>query len=191
MTTDPEELLKAAEQAAFILKQHKVDTVVIGATALAAYHYVRQAEDIDLGVNTDLATLQDLTDSFRKAGFSVELREPDGNDPLGGVIDIASLFLPVFNLADRSSDSCSLFLTRQPDHHRHPYSFFKHDTFCYQPVTSHHVTMVRSKDHNSIVSKSAFLQSIKNSPRMGVNLTAEAPVTGNKIFPLLFIVCWD
>ena len=35
-------ILRAAEQVADILKQHRVDAVVIGAVALAAYHYVRQ-----------------------------------------------------------------------------------------------------------------------------------------------------
>jgi hypothetical protein len=53
--------------------------VVIGAVALAAYHYVRQTEDIDLGVNADLATLRDVVDSLIEAGFSAELlaRNPD------------------------------------------------------------------------------------------------------------------
>jgi hypothetical protein len=39
------------------LAQHHLDAVVIGAVALAAHHYVRQTDDLDLGVNADLPTL--------------------------------------------------------------------------------------------------------------------------------------
>lgn len=85
---DPEVMLRAAESVVGVLKRHRVDAVVIGATALAAYRYVRQTEDIDLGVNADLATLRAITESLRGGGFSAELREPDGDDPLGGVIDV-------------------------------------------------------------------------------------------------------
>ena len=51
-------ILRAAEQVADILRYHRIDAVVIGAVALAAYHYVRQTRDIDLGVNADLVTLR-------------------------------------------------------------------------------------------------------------------------------------
>lgn len=87
---NPEELLKDAERVVDILKQHQVDAVVIGATALAAYNYVRQTEDIDLGVNADIPTLQAIVTSLRRSGFQTELRKPDADDPLGGVIDITS-----------------------------------------------------------------------------------------------------
>jgi hypothetical protein len=48
-----------------------------------AHGYVRFTEDLDLGVNTDLGTLRQAADALRTAGFKVELREPDGQDPLG------------------------------------------------------------------------------------------------------------
>ncbi len=80
--TDPEVILHAAEDVVRLLKGHRVDAVVIGAVALAAYHYVRQTEDIDLGVNADLPTMRALAASLCEAGFDVELREPDGTDPL-------------------------------------------------------------------------------------------------------------
>ena len=89
---DPEAILRAAETVAGILKRHRIDAVVIGAVALAAYHYVRQTNDIDLGVNADLPTLRTLVESLRQAGFTTELREPDGADPLGGVIDVTGPF---------------------------------------------------------------------------------------------------
>jgi len=100
---DPEIMLRTAEEIVGILKQHRVDAVVIGATALAAYRYVRQTDDIDLGVNADLPTLRGVVESLRRAGFSAELREPDGDDPLGGLIDVTGPFglLQIISFADR------------------------------------------------------------------------------------------
>lgn len=49
---DPAAILRAAEEVAGILKQHRIDAVVIGAVALAAYHYVRQTNDIDDALRT-------------------------------------------------------------------------------------------------------------------------------------------
>ncbi len=100
---DPEDLLRAAEDVVAILDRHGVDAVVIGATALAAYRYVRQTEDIDLGVNADLVTLRAVAAALRQAGFSTELREPEGDDPLGGVIDVTGPFglLQIISYADR------------------------------------------------------------------------------------------
>ncbi len=96
-------ILRAAEQVTEILEQHQVDAVVIGAVALAAYHYVRQTYDVDLGVNADVPTLRDVLASLRRAGFTAELREPDGTDPLGGVIDITGSFglLQIVSFAGR------------------------------------------------------------------------------------------
>ncbi|NLF22872.1 MAG: hypothetical protein GX590_06880 [Lentisphaerae bacterium] len=82
-------ILRAAEQVTDILRHHRIDAVVIGAVALAAYHYVRQTRDIDLGVNADLDTLRHVVDSLREVGLTAELHEPDGADPLGGVIDVS------------------------------------------------------------------------------------------------------
>lgn len=100
---NPDAILEAAEETARILKQHGVESVVIGAIALAAYHYVRQTEDIDLGVNTDLSTLKKVVQSLSAFGYQAELREPDGSDPLGGVIDINGSFglVQIINFGDR------------------------------------------------------------------------------------------
>ena len=100
---DSEAILHAAEEVVGILKRHRIDAVVIGAVALAAYHYVRQTEDIDLGVNADLPMLRMLTAAIRQAGFTAELREPDDDDPLGGVIDVSGSFglLQIISYADR------------------------------------------------------------------------------------------
>lgn len=100
---NPEAILHAAETVIGILKRNRVDAVVIGAVALAAYHYVRQTDDIDLGVNADLKTMRSVTESLRKEGFNAELREPDGTDPLAGVIDVRGSFglLQIISFADR------------------------------------------------------------------------------------------
>lgn len=88
----PDDLLLAAEKVLAVLAQHHLDAVVIGAVALAAHHYVRQTDDLDLGVNADVPTLRAVVRSLHEAGLEAELREPDGADPLGGVIDVSGGF---------------------------------------------------------------------------------------------------
>jgi len=102
---DSESILHAAEDVLSLLQKHGIDAVVIGDVALAAYHYVRQTEDIDLGVNADLRSLQALAASLTSAGYSVELREPDTQDSLGGVIDVRGHFglLQIISFAGRFS----------------------------------------------------------------------------------------
>jgi hypothetical protein len=99
----PAALLQAAEDVVGLLQGQKVEAVVIGAVALAAYHYVRQTEDIDLGINASVQTLENLTQTLQKAGNPAVLRLPDAQDPPGGVIDIEmSLgFLQIISFADR------------------------------------------------------------------------------------------
>ena len=100
---DSEATLRAAEDIVRFLQQHQVDAVVIGAVALAAYHYVRQTEDIDLGVNASVPKLREVTQSLQEAGYHADLREPDGDDPLGGVIDVHGDFgsLQIVSFAGR------------------------------------------------------------------------------------------
>jgi len=100
---DPDANLDAAEKVAGLLSRHTVDAVVIGAVALAAYRYIRQTDDIDLGVNADLPTLRRIVTSLHESGFAAVLREPDGDDPLGGVIDVTGSFglVQIVSYADR------------------------------------------------------------------------------------------
>lgn len=100
---DPEANLRAAERVAELLAQNHVPAVVIGAVALAAHRYIRFTEDIDLGVDADLSTMRKLEIALRDVGFSVELREPDSEDPLGGVLDVSGPFglVQVISFADR------------------------------------------------------------------------------------------
>lgn len=88
----PQTILEAAEDVVGILKHHRIDAIVIGAVALAAHHYIRQTEDIDLGINADIPVMQAVLASLRKSGYMAEFREPDGDDPLGGVIDVSGPF---------------------------------------------------------------------------------------------------
>ncbi len=100
---DADAILRAAEDILRCLHAHQIDAVVIGAVALAAHRYVRQTEDLDLGVNANLQKLRELADSLRQAGYQAELHEPDADDPLGGVIDIEGSFglIQIISYADK------------------------------------------------------------------------------------------
>ena len=86
------ENLRVAERIAELLDDLAIPVVVIGAVALAAHRYVRFTEDIDLGVNADLKQMRDLAATLLSEGYEAELHEPDGDDPLGGVIDVSGSF---------------------------------------------------------------------------------------------------
>lgn len=98
-----ESLLTAAERVASLLAERGIDAVVIGAAALAAHHYVRHTEDIDLGVNVAIRDLGPVAARLREAGYQVVVREPDGQDPLGGVIDVTGPFglVQIVNFGER------------------------------------------------------------------------------------------
>jgi len=98
-----EPFLKSAEDIVDILANHQIDALVIGAVALAAHHYVRQTEDIDLGINASIASLRSVVESLNAAGYPAVLREPDLNDPLGGVIDVNGPFglIQIVNFGER------------------------------------------------------------------------------------------
>lgn len=89
----PKAVLQAAEKVSAILQGFQIDSVVIGAIAMAAHHYIRYTEDVDLGINTDLSTLRKISATLREdEEFQVTLREPDASDPLSGVIDVRGAF---------------------------------------------------------------------------------------------------
>jgi hypothetical protein len=90
--THPEATLEAAERTARIAAAQGLPTLVIGAVALAAHGYVRATGDIDLGVNASLDQLREVAKALEADGFQVELREPDAEDPLGGVVDVTGAF---------------------------------------------------------------------------------------------------
>ncbi len=92
MSGTSDKSLQEAERIACLLAEHNLPTVVIGAVALAAHHYIRFTEDIDLGVNADLKQMKKIRDSLISCGYEATLNEPDGDDPLGGVIDVVGAF---------------------------------------------------------------------------------------------------
>lgn len=83
-------LIATAEEIALSLKPFRIETLIIGGAALAAHRYIRFTEDLDLAVNADVDLLREMVHMLRKNGYKAILREPDGDDPLGGVIDIES-----------------------------------------------------------------------------------------------------
>ena len=85
-------LLEAVERIAGVLLEQRIWAIVIGAVALAAHRCVRHTKDIDLGVNIAVCDFASLADMLRKADFVVAFREHDGQDPLGGVIDVSGPF---------------------------------------------------------------------------------------------------
>jgi len=101
--TKHDSLLEAAERIASLLAGQGVDAVVSGAAARAAHHDVRYTEDIDLGVNVAIRDFRRLADGLREAGYDVAFREPDGDDPRGGVMDVSGPFglVQVVNFGER------------------------------------------------------------------------------------------
>ncbi|HVE82173.1 MAG TPA: hypothetical protein VND93_04975 [Myxococcales bacterium] len=87
------------------LEQRRVGSAVIGAMALAAHGYPRGTEDFDLATWTDPFTvLRAVAQELAAGGLEVELREPDADDPLGGVLDVRGPdadLVQVVNFRDR------------------------------------------------------------------------------------------
>ena len=99
----PDALLIAAEEVVSILRGHGIDAVVIGAVALAAHHYVRQTEDLDLAVDAGPATMLAVVRSLEQVGYTAQFRAPDAEDPLGGVTDVTGPFglIQIISFAER------------------------------------------------------------------------------------------
>ncbi|MCC5847701.1 MAG: hypothetical protein JJU29_06355 [Verrucomicrobia bacterium] len=97
------DLLSEAERIAEVAADQGIDLLVVGAMALAAHHYVRSTGDVDLAGNVDLPQLRSLAETLKTLGYRVELREPDAQDPLGGVLDIHSPsgLVQIISFADR------------------------------------------------------------------------------------------
>jgi hypothetical protein len=83
-----ERTLKLAEDVVGVVRAHQLDAVVIGAMALAVHGYPRDTSDLDLAISADPKLLHTLAQSLRLLGHEVEVRDPDPQDPLGGVLDV-------------------------------------------------------------------------------------------------------
>jgi hypothetical protein len=70
---------------------------------MAAHRYVRHTEDVDLGVSIAVQDLARVASNLQATGYEVVCREPDGQDPLGGVIDVSGNFglVQVVNFGER------------------------------------------------------------------------------------------
>ena len=95
--------LQVAERIARMPEDSRITVLVISAVAIAAHRYVRFTEDIDLGVIAGIARMRALEDSLRAEGFHAEFHEPDGQDPLGGMIDVSGPFglIQIISFEDR------------------------------------------------------------------------------------------
>jgi hypothetical protein len=84
----PESFL-LAERVAATAAELEIECAVIGALALAAHNYVRATNDVDLAISVDLyPDLRMLSEKLREMGLLVELRTPDEDDPLGGMVRV-------------------------------------------------------------------------------------------------------
>lgn len=84
-----DEALAFAEEAAEVLRRMGFETRLIGATAMAVHGYTRATADIDIAVSAmSLDALRAVAAALAKLGRPTELREPDIDDPLGGLIRI-------------------------------------------------------------------------------------------------------
>jgi len=86
---DPDKTLQVAAQVAAMAEQLGINTALIGAAALAVHGYARGTEDIDLASWVrPHGQLDELAKSLTAIGLRTELRLPDDEDPLGGVLVI-------------------------------------------------------------------------------------------------------
>jgi hypothetical protein len=85
---DPDPLLATAETVAALLDAAQAPCVLIGALALAVHNHPRATNHVDLAIAVPPKRLSSLAEQLRIAGFVIELRLPDADDPLGGVIDV-------------------------------------------------------------------------------------------------------
>jgi hypothetical protein len=97
------DLIEAAEDVAKAAESLHASLLVIGAAALAGHHYVRLTQDLDLAGNLSVDELHQLEVILRAKGYRTELRVPDPQDPLGGVLDLFGPFgqIQVISFADR------------------------------------------------------------------------------------------
>jgi hypothetical protein len=84
-----EKTLEVAERVVGILESKGVPSAVIGAMALAVHGYVRATRDFDLATHTHpFVQLREVERALLEAGLAAEMRDPDADDPLGGVVEV-------------------------------------------------------------------------------------------------------
>ena len=89
---DPDKTLLLAARVAAEAEKLGIKTALIGAAALAVHGYARGTEDIDLAASVrPLSQLDALARALSAAALGTELRYPDDDDPLGGVLVVWEL----------------------------------------------------------------------------------------------------
>jgi hypothetical protein len=89
---DPGAMLALAERVTRAARTLGIDTALIGAAALAVHRYTRGTEDIDLATAVDPGTqLAALAQNLAETGLRTQLRLPDDDDPLAGVLVVWEL----------------------------------------------------------------------------------------------------
>jgi hypothetical protein len=78
--------LELAERVAVLANGIGIATALIGAAAMAVHKYVRATRDLDLASNVDPTELRRLQERLELSGLHTELRLPDEEDVLGGVL---------------------------------------------------------------------------------------------------------
>lgn len=81
--------IRLAERVAEAARSLGFESALIGAAALAVHRYTRATEDIDLAVSVDPERkLAELGRALSRGGLLTELRMPDDDDPLGGLLSV-------------------------------------------------------------------------------------------------------
>lgn len=81
--------LEQAESIHALLKEHGLDSALIGAMACAVHGYSRATEDVDLAVYADpFLQLPAVVRALSDRGLAADFSRPDADDPLGGVITV-------------------------------------------------------------------------------------------------------
>lgn len=81
--------LQLAERIVSLATDNSIATALIGANALAVHNFVRATLDVDLATNVNpFIELRRFEEVLRALGLQTELRLPDEDDPLGGVLEI-------------------------------------------------------------------------------------------------------
>lgn len=75
-----------------ILRRENVDYAVIGAFALTVLGVVRATMDVDALLFTEPARMAKLEKQFKQASFDTELRTPEADDPVAGMLVLSDDF---------------------------------------------------------------------------------------------------
>ncbi|MGE0713020.1 MAG: hypothetical protein AB7N76_09545 [Planctomycetota bacterium] len=97
--------LQLAERVLAAIREQGASAALIGAWAMLAHNFARPTADLDLATAVGLPVLRALGEALGAVGFAVELREPDPQDPLGGVLDVraGSCLVQVVNFRNSAS----------------------------------------------------------------------------------------